>query len=140
VQSGKFTKKRRPAFACLVYYHKLDGDTLHKIKNQYVGPLRQRYETEIRGIEGIRAASRTEAQEQRFRELEGLITELKAFGRPSPTSRRTGFRARRLRRSRRASPSIPGAPSTANGRPLSTARPSCGRRRVTSRTSTTACG
>jgi hypothetical protein len=104
VQSGKFTKKRRPAFACLVYYHKLDGDTLHKIKNQYVGPLRQRYETEIRGIEGIRAASRTEAQEQRFRELEGLITELKAFGETLTNVAENGFSSKTLEKIAKSEP------------------------------------
>jgi len=104
VQSGKFTKKRRPAFACLVYYHKLDGDTLHKIKNQYVGPLRQRYETEIRGIEGIPAVSRTEAQEQRFRELEGLITELKAFGDTLTDVAENGFSSKTLEKIAKGEP------------------------------------
>ena len=104
VQSGKFTKKRRPAFACVVYYHKLDGDTLHKIKNQYVGPLRQRYETEIRGIESIRAASRTEVQEQRFRELEGLITELKAFGETLTDVAENGFSSKTLEKIAKSEP------------------------------------
>jgi len=104
VQSGKFTKKRRPAFACLVYYHKLDGDTLHKIKNQYVGPLQQRYETEIRGIEGVRAASRTEAQEQRFRELEGLIAELKAFGNTLTDVAENGFSSKTLEKIAKSEP------------------------------------
>ncbi|MDD4431119.1 MAG: BREX-1 system adenine-specific DNA-methyltransferase PglX [Bacteroidales bacterium] len=104
VQSGKFTKKRRPAFACLVYYHKLDGDTLHKIRNHYVGPLRQRYETEIRGIESIRAASRTEVQEQRFRELEGLIAELKAFGETLTDVAENGFSSKTLEKIAKSEP------------------------------------
>ncbi|MBK7201973.1 hypothetical protein [Candidatus Amarolinea dominans] len=45
IGSGKFTARRRPAFACLVYYHKLDGSTLAAIQSQYVRPLRGRYET-----------------------------------------------------------------------------------------------
>lgn len=40
IQSSKFTARKNPAFACLVYYHKLDGDLLPKIRTQYVGPLR----------------------------------------------------------------------------------------------------
>ena len=104
VQSGKFTKKRQPAFACMIYYHKLDGDTLHKIKNQYVGPLRQRYETEIRGIEGIPAASRTEVQEQRFRELEGLIAELKAFGEILTDAAENGFSSKTLEKIAKSEP------------------------------------
>lgn len=96
VQSGKFTKKKQPAFACLVYYHKLDGDTLYKIKNQYVGPLRQKYETEMRGIEGIPVESRNEAQAKRYRELGDLIAELKAFGETLTEVAETGFTGKPL--------------------------------------------
>jgi hypothetical protein len=39
-QCGKFTARTAPAFACLVYYHKLDADTIPKLRSQYVGPLR----------------------------------------------------------------------------------------------------
>lgn len=104
VQSGKFTKKRQPAFACLVYYHKLDEDTLHKIKNQYVGPLRQRYETEMRGIEGIPPASRTEVQERRFRELDGLIAELKTFGATLADVAENGFSSKTLEKIAKSEP------------------------------------
>lgn len=96
VQSGKFTKKKQPAFACMVYYHKLDEDTLYKIKNQYVGPLRQKYETEMRGIEGIPVESRNEAQEKRYRELGDLIAELKAFGDTLTGVAESGFASKTL--------------------------------------------
>lgn len=79
ISSGKFTARRRPAFACLVYYHKLGGDTLGAIQSQYVRPLRGRYETELRGIEAIPAAARSERQAGRRIELEGWITELRDF-------------------------------------------------------------
>ncbi|MFZ1598526.1 MAG: hypothetical protein WAW26_21985, partial [Anaerolineae bacterium] len=79
IGSGKFTARRRPAFACLVYYHKLDGSTLAAIQSQYVRPLRGRYETELRGIEGIPAAARSERQAGRRIELEGWIAELRDF-------------------------------------------------------------
>ena len=104
VQSGKFTKKKQPAFACMIYYHKLDEDTLHKIKNQYVGPLRQRYETEMRGIEGIPAASRNELQERRFRELEGLIAELKVFGETLTDVAENGFSSKTLEKIAKSEP------------------------------------
>ena len=79
IGSGKFTARRRPAFACLVYYHKLDGNTLATIQSQYVRPLRGRYETELRGIEAIPAAARSERQAARRIELEGWIAELREF-------------------------------------------------------------
>ena len=96
VQSGRFTKKKQPAFACMVYYHKLDEDTLYKIKNQYVGPLRQKYETEIRGIEGIPVGSRTETQEKRYRELGELVAELKVFGDALAAVAENGFSSKVL--------------------------------------------
>lgn len=79
IGSSRFTARRRPAFACLVYYHKLDGDTLAAIQSQYVRPLRGRYETELRGIEAIPAAARSERQAGRRIELEGWIAELREF-------------------------------------------------------------
>lgn len=96
VQSGRFTKKQQPAFACMVYYHKLDGDSLYKIKNQYVGPLRQKYETEMRGIEGIPTGSRTETQEKRYRELGDLVAELKVFGDALTEVAESGFLSKAL--------------------------------------------
>ena len=79
LQSGKFGKKSKPAFACLVYYHELDGDLLPKIRSQYVGPLRQRLETELRGIDATAEAQRTERQKKRRVDLDDWIQELIAF-------------------------------------------------------------
>lgn len=79
LQSGKFTARTSPAFACLVYYHKLDADTLPKLRSQYVGPLRQRLETELRGIESTAVAARSDRQEKRRAELEDQIEELRQF-------------------------------------------------------------
>lgn len=79
LQSAKFAVRKKPAFACLVYYHKLDGDLLPKIRTQYVGPLRQRLETELRGIEVTSQAARSERQEKRRVELEDQIDELRQF-------------------------------------------------------------
>jgi len=79
LQSGRFTNKLKPAFACLVYYHRLNPDTLPKIRSQYTGPLRQRLETELRGIEGIPADARSARQDKRRVELERLIEEFQNF-------------------------------------------------------------
>ena len=79
LQSGKFTARTSPAFACLVYYHKLDADTLPKIRSQYVGPLKQRLETELRGIQAVAADARTDRQEERRVELDEAICELTGF-------------------------------------------------------------
>lgn len=79
LQSGKFTARKSPAFSCLVYYHKLDADTLPKIRSQYVGPLRNRMETELRGIVAVAVDARSDAQEKRRIELEDAIQELADF-------------------------------------------------------------
>lgn len=65
------------AFSCIVYSHRLDDDLLPKIRSQYVGPLRRRYETELRTLENIQtpAANQTE----RRLTLENLVQELKEF-------------------------------------------------------------
>jgi len=79
IQSGKYARKRKPAFACLVYFHKLDGDLLPKIRAQYVGPLRRKWETELRSIEEVPDRSRSDRQDARRVELEEMIAELKDF-------------------------------------------------------------
>ena len=79
IQSEKYARNNKPAFACLIYYHKLDGDLLPKIRTQYVGLLRQRCETELRGIEALPLDARSDRQEKRRIELETQIEELKHF-------------------------------------------------------------
>lgn len=91
LQSGKFTAKQPPAFACLLYYHKLDADTLPKLRSQYIVPLRQRLETEQRGILAVAADARSERQVKRRGELEDLILELQKFETVLETVARTGF-------------------------------------------------
>ncbi len=79
VQSGRFTSRSKPAFACFVYYHKLDADLLEKIRTQYAGPLRQRFDTELRGIESVAPAARSDRQTARCSQLADLIKELQDF-------------------------------------------------------------
>ncbi|MDM8532157.1 BREX-1 system adenine-specific DNA-methyltransferase PglX [Anaerolineales bacterium HSG25] len=68
---------RNPAFACLIYYHQLNADLLPKLRTQYVGPLRQRYETERRTLE--QTLILTTDQSARKLQLSHWIEELKQF-------------------------------------------------------------
>jgi hypothetical protein len=78
--SGKGKKKglaKAPAFTCLVYYHKLDHNTLTTLQSQYVRPLRQSYETELRTLDNNPFL--TPEQSGRRLQLEAWIDELKDF-------------------------------------------------------------
>ncbi len=79
IQSGRFAKKGKPAFVCLVYYHALDNDLLPKIRSQYVGPLREALLTEQRGIEAVPKDARSPRQNARRIELETQIQQLIHF-------------------------------------------------------------
>lgn len=104
LQSSKFTAKRKPAFACLLYYHKLDGDTLPKLRSQYVGPLRQRLETELRGIEAVPKEGRSDRQQSRLRELADQLTELRDFDKKLEQVQTSGFAFAKLAEQLRAEP------------------------------------
>jgi len=69
--------KQAPVFSCMVYYHKLDADLLHKIRTQYVWNLRDCFETELRTLE--KAESPTHNQIERILDLKRWIEELKDF-------------------------------------------------------------
>jgi len=69
--------RREPVFSCLVYYHKIDADILHKIRTQYVGDLINRYGTELRVLEGRKEL--TGDQASRKVQLENWIDELRDF-------------------------------------------------------------
>lgn len=81
--------RREPAFSCLVYYHKIDADILHKIKTQYVGDLINRYGTELRSLEGRKET--TADQAARKVQLENWIAELKDFSQALQNVADTGF-------------------------------------------------
>ena len=74
---GRAAARNAPVFSCLVYYHRLDADLLPKLRSQYVGPLRSRFQTELAGLEKVR--ERTADQDAQRVELETKIEELKAF-------------------------------------------------------------
>ena len=65
------------AFSCIIYYHKIDVDILHKIKTQYVGDLINRYETELRALAGREKL--TGDQATRKVQLDNWIDELNDF-------------------------------------------------------------
>lgn len=94
LQSGPFTRRKTPAFACLVYCQAVDGDILHKVRSRYVGELRKRCETELRDIEGL--PLRTEAQDRRARELTDRLAELKAFDAKLADVAERGFASKTL--------------------------------------------
>ncbi len=69
--------RQSPAFECLVYYHRTDGDLLPKIRSQFVGPLIKRLARELHGLETGGALNAD--QKARKDVLKIQIPELKAF-------------------------------------------------------------
>jgi hypothetical protein len=69
--------RQEPVFSSLVYYHKLDGDLLHKIRTQYVWFRRDRFETELRTLENMDNPSND--QLNRLGSIRRWIEELKDF-------------------------------------------------------------
>lgn len=74
---GRGLTKTAPVFSCVVYYQRLDADLPPKLRTQYVGPLRTRFQTELGSLEKLR--DRSADQDARRLELEGKLEELKAF-------------------------------------------------------------
>jgi hypothetical protein len=87
--------RREPAFSCLVYYHKIDADILHKIRTQYVGDLINRYETELRALEGRKEL--TADQATRKVQLENWTVELKDFAQALQDVADHGFDSKTLK-------------------------------------------
>ncbi len=96
--AGKGLKGRKtiPAFSCLIYYHKLDADLIHKIRSQYVGPLITRYETELRTLRG--SASESNDVVGRKYQLENWIEELRSFDEELERLTQDGFNTEKLRK------------------------------------------
>jgi hypothetical protein len=84
-----------PAFSCLVYYHKIDGDALPKIHSHYVGPLISKYQTELRTLES--SVLTGDDGEARKWQLQSWIDELKAFDKQLGEISVAGFASRNLR-------------------------------------------
>lgn len=81
--SARWTGRPRQdaAFETFVYYHKMDGDLLPKIRSQYVGPLIKRLELELRGLENGKNGGFNDEKESRKALLKERIPELKGFDR-----------------------------------------------------------
>ncbi|MGC6448026.1 MAG: BREX-1 system adenine-specific DNA-methyltransferase PglX [Rubripirellula sp.] len=97
LQTSSFTARNTPAFACLAYYHRMDADAIAKIRTQYTGPLKLRFETEMRGISSTPTANRTNNQAKRAVELEESIAELQAFDDKLVAIAKSGFGPSKLR-------------------------------------------
>jgi hypothetical protein len=91
LRTSKFNSRRAPAFACLVYYQRVDGDTIAKLLTQYTGPLKVRFETELRSISSTPVASRSNSQSKRAVDLEEAIRELQVFDEKLAFIARSGF-------------------------------------------------
>jgi hypothetical protein len=91
----KRKQAKKPVFACLIYYHRLDEDLLPKIRTQYVGPLRRGYEVELRTLE--RLVNATSEQQGRKLVLELWAEELKAFDQKLEMVSSTGFGPQTMR-------------------------------------------
>jgi hypothetical protein len=65
--------KKKPAFSCILHYRKMNENTLSKILNQQVVPLKNSYKIEY---ETIKNSTLNDKQTIRLIELEGLISEL----------------------------------------------------------------
>lgn len=78
-----------PVFACLVYYHRLDADTLPQLRSHYLGGLRSAHETELRTLESL--AQPTPDQASRKGELELLLDELNRFDAQLQAVTESGF-------------------------------------------------
>lgn len=76
-RQNRRSARKPPAFACLVYYGRVNADLLPKLRTQYVGPLRTSLQTELTGLD--RLISRTVDQDARRLELEETLEELREF-------------------------------------------------------------
>lgn len=78
-----------PAFAALLYYHKLSADLLPTLRNQTIRDLIRAYETEQRTLR--QSQNRSSEQETRLRQLETWLTELQTFSDALQTVNDHGF-------------------------------------------------
>ncbi len=78
LQSAAFTARSTPSYASLVYYHKLDGDLIRKVRKQ-AEDIWKSFETELRGITSTPVESRSDRQEQRRVLLDDGVGELREF-------------------------------------------------------------
>jgi hypothetical protein len=91
------TRTRGPAFACLVYYHKLTTDSLTRIKTHYLRPVLQRQEFEL-AEERRRVAEGNVTARASAERLAEIVDELNAFEAALDTVSTKGFWSQNLTR------------------------------------------
>lgn len=77
----------------LVSFRHLGLGTLATAQSKFIRPHRQRYETEMRGIESVPQNARSDRQQERLPELMELIAELRAFDEQLEDISSSGFAA-----------------------------------------------
>lgn len=89
VQTGPYSARIEPAFACLIYGPGIRGDTLTRIRTVYTGPLLDRLKSEQRSTEAL--SERSDAQSDRLRALSGHTLSLESFNKTLRQIEETGF-------------------------------------------------
>jgi hypothetical protein len=92
----RVVSRRGPAFSCVVYYHRLDGDFLPRLRTHALGPLVRGLQTELGDLE--RLTSRSGEQDARRLQLEDIVQELKDLDGRLEAVSTTGFRSDALER------------------------------------------
>jgi hypothetical protein len=97
LRSNSTKLRNKSTFSAFICFHKVNANTLATIQSQYVRPLKQRHETEMRGIESIPQNARSDRQQERLTELMDLISELRVFDEQLEEISRSGFGPEKLR-------------------------------------------
>jgi hypothetical protein len=92
LQSRKPRGDRPPTCALALYYHKLDGDTLPKLRRSYLGEVMRRAETEQRTLAATPVAARSDRQATRLAELEQQLDDLRLMDQRVQDIEQDGFR------------------------------------------------
>jgi hypothetical protein len=92
IQSRKPRGDRSPTCALALYYHKLDGDLLPKLRRSYLAEVIRRAETESRTLAAVPAAARSDRQSARVAELEQQLDDLRAMDQRVQEIEQDGFR------------------------------------------------
>jgi hypothetical protein len=72
-------RRQDSALEVMIYYHRVDGDLLPKLRSQHLGPLQKRFERELHGLEKTPGRTLSAEEENRRNLLRSHVGELKAF-------------------------------------------------------------
>lgn len=76
---GNGNRRQNSALEVMIYYHRVDGDLLPKLRSQHLGPLQKRCEMELHGLEKASGRTLSTEEENRRNLLLSHVGELKAF-------------------------------------------------------------